>query len=140
MRMMHSYTLATMPFEPMAEKADEIEELAGVYFANFQAASTTNMDALTNFRADRKESLYMLKASLISSTFPSRGTLSFKSRSLAMAIILHLQDMGRSQIVSEMWRQRKAREKWGQPFIYREELTTMGREEEAPGLTLFLGS
>lgn len=60
MRMIHSNTLAVMPLELEMEERDELEKFMEVLLANFQAASATNLDALTNFKPDPKESLNML--------------------------------------------------------------------------------
>ena len=44
--MIHS---STTPPQPLSEEPEGIEEFVDVLLANFQAASATNLDALTNF-------------------------------------------------------------------------------------------
>ena len=119
MRMIHSSTTAPQLLPPLMEELEDIEEFVEVLLANFQAASATNFDALTNFKPNPKESLHMLGTEFNIFALSLKENNLISSYMPALALIKHLPDMVSYyglRTTNEIIREDKAHTKNGKPL------------------------
>ena len=130
---------AAAPLPPTVEEPSDIDDFLDILLIFFEAADALNLQILTDFTHDPKETLHLLgtRFDIIASSL-EKGKL-MSSRSPAIALLQHLPLIIRAKVEEQMIKQDKARLIAKEPLTNREELMAMARQEEKAVLLLVLG-
>ena len=100
---------AAAPLPPAVEEPRDIDDFLDVLLENFEAADALNLQILTDFKHDPKETLNLLgtRFDIVASSLEKEKLMS--SRLLAIALLQHLPLMIRANVEQQMKDQDKAK-------------------------------
>ena len=120
----------------VAMESPDLNDFIEVLIQTFQAASSTDLDALTTFRANLEESLWMVGTRFNLIVAPMESAKLTTSRMLVLSPMKHLSDMVRVKSINQMENHDRKREKRGELKMDKDESMALAREEESRVLKL----